>query len=276
MNTHESQPSVDRQAVTSTNFVALALRTEVVPENPVPVPQSDMIAMRLIVGHIIEIGALLNQFKRKIYYSDPKADTALAVNRSNLHKIFSFDGCRLAGTASVEMSIENRRLLHGMVGKTTELAELWEALSPAIFDGKEADMVNVGEELGDDKWYDAVLIDTAKLTMNGVLDGNIQKLQKRYPDKFSTEAAINRNLGAERKSLESTLGSTPSPVNAAVVEAPPATPGPVIVPNSMDAATANLTYGERYSIDWEYEHPQPGMSTASKPTIARSEIGDGN
>jgi hypothetical protein len=34
------------------------------------------------------------------------------------------------------------------------------------------------------------------------LTNNIAKLQVRYPEKFTTEAALNRNLDAERKELE--------------------------------------------------------------------------
>jgi len=38
-----------------------------------------------------------------------------------------------------------------------------------------------------------------------VLDTNIEKLRARYGDKFSSERAINRNLGVEREILENTL-----------------------------------------------------------------------
>ena len=44
------------------------------------------------------------------------------------------------------------------------------------------------------KYYN---LDFAKL-----LDNNIAKLKVRFPDKFTEEAALNRNLEEERKTLE--------------------------------------------------------------------------
>lgn len=41
------------------------------------------------------------------------------------------------------------------------------------------------------------------LDMYECLNKNIAKLKQRYPEKFSTEHALNRNLDAERKILES-------------------------------------------------------------------------
>lgn len=41
-----------------------------------------------------------------------------------------------------------------------------------------------------------------KLDFWQILTNNINKLQVRYPDKFTNEAAINRNLDAERVELE--------------------------------------------------------------------------
>lgn len=39
-------------------------------------------------------------------------------------------------------------------------------------------------------------------TLEKILDTNIYKLKKRYPEKFDVEKAINRDLDAERKILE--------------------------------------------------------------------------
>lgn len=39
-------------------------------------------------------------------------------------------------------------------------------------------------------------------TMEQAMERNIAKLMKRYPDKFTSEAALNRNLDAERATLE--------------------------------------------------------------------------
>lgn len=46
------------------------------------------------------------------------------------------------------------------------------------------------------------------LNLSDSLDANIAKLAKRYGDKYSDVAALNRDLGAERSTLESNLQPT--------------------------------------------------------------------
>lgn len=94
------------------------------------------------------------------------------------------------------------RLLHAALGKATEIGEFIDPLKKYIFYGKEIDEVNMLEEIGDGKWYDGVAIDALDSTEEIVMSRNIQKLAKRYPDKFTEDAALNRDLEAEREILE--------------------------------------------------------------------------
>lgn len=50
----------------------------------------------------------------------------------------------------------------------------------------------------------SVVCELVGLDFWGCLTANIEKLQIRYPEKFTEEAAINRNLDAEREVLEKT------------------------------------------------------------------------
>jgi NTP pyrophosphatase (non-canonical NTP hydrolase) len=102
---------------------------------------------------------------------------------------------------------ENIDLLHAGMGLCTETGEFMDMLKKHIFYGKELDRINLAEELGDDLWYVALAINRLKdklqqLTLDSVLLTNIEKLQKRYPDKFTEDAAINRDTDAERIILE--------------------------------------------------------------------------
>lgn len=45
-------------------------------------------------------------------------------------------------------------------------------------------------------------LDVASLNMENILQNNINKLRIRYPEKFTQEKALNRDLEAERKELE--------------------------------------------------------------------------
>lgn len=97
---------------------------------------------------------------------------------------------------------ETIRLLHAAMGLATEAAELLDMLKKHIFYGRQLDMVNAAEEVGDSQWYAGIAIDVMKTTMDDILTMNIDKLKLRYPEKFTESDALNRNLVEERAFLE--------------------------------------------------------------------------
>jgi NTP pyrophosphatase (non-canonical NTP hydrolase) len=94
------------------------------------------------------------------------------------------------------------RLLHAGMGLVTESAEFLDALKKSFFYGKELDKVNLKEELGDIMWYMAVACDVLGTDFETEMKRNIDKLSARYPEKFESHLAENRNLDKERKILE--------------------------------------------------------------------------
>lgn len=94
------------------------------------------------------------------------------------------------------------RLLHAAIGLSTEAGELLDALKKHIFYGKELDITNIKEELGDSLWYTAEGVDACGSTLEEVMITNIRKLRSRYPDRFKEHDAINRDLNKEREILE--------------------------------------------------------------------------
>jgi NTP pyrophosphatase (non-canonical NTP hydrolase) len=93
-------------------------------------------------------------------------------------------------------------LLHAALGLQTESAEFSDMLKKAIFYGKPIDEVNLKEEIGDILWYAALALRTLNTDFETVMGRNIEKLKSRYPDKFTEDKALNRNLDTERKILE--------------------------------------------------------------------------
>ena len=94
------------------------------------------------------------------------------------------------------------RLLHVAMGLCTEAGEFMDALKRHIFYGKPLDEVNLVEELSDSSWYMRVGVAALETKFIEMLELNVAKLKQRFPDKFSEDAAINRDLDAERKVLE--------------------------------------------------------------------------
>lgn len=99
-------------------------------------------------------------------------------------------------------STDLMRLLHAGMGMCTEAGEFQDELKRVIFYGKEMDVVNLAEEIGDMLWYCAVACDTLEVSMESIMKTNIEKLKARYPKKFTEDAALNRDLTNERATLE--------------------------------------------------------------------------
>jgi len=92
--------------------------------------------------------------------------------------------------------------LHMAMGLVTEAGEFLDVYKKMHAYEKKIDYVNLKEELGDILWYVANFCNVNKWTMEEVMETNINKLKVRFPEKFTQENAINRNLEEERKVLE--------------------------------------------------------------------------
>lgn len=95
------------------------------------------------------------------------------------------------------------RILHAIIGISTESGELSDAAKKAMFYGRSLDRVNLIEEVGDLLWYTAIILNECNVDFEDVMERNIAKLRVRFPGKFDPERAANRDLEAERDALES-------------------------------------------------------------------------
>lgn len=146
-------------------------------------------------------GQILDMFKKNIFYGKE-------INWRNIEsKMWKIEMDSQAGFADRETDLEiDPRIFHALIGTATEATELMEALL-ANMDGATLDIFNILEEFGDINWYEAIAIDAANgeletFGFEDVLTTNIEKLRKRFPEKFTSEHAINRNLEEERDTVE--------------------------------------------------------------------------
>ncbi len=96
--------------------------------------------------------------------------------------------------------IFTQRILHAVMGLSGESGELLDSLKKTIFYGKELDLENIEEELGDILFYIAILLRELNLSFEELFDQNIAKLRTRYPKgKFSLEDSNKRDYNAEQK-----------------------------------------------------------------------------
>jgi NTP pyrophosphatase (non-canonical NTP hydrolase) len=97
------------------------------------------------------------------------------------------------GRAIVEaMTPVEAHLIHMVMGISGEAGELLDAIKKAVIYKKTLDYANVVEELGDLEFYLEGLRAALGLTRQQTLEANIDKLSKRYGEKYSDAAAIAR------------------------------------------------------------------------------------
>jgi len=91
------------------------------------------------------------------------------------------------------------RLLTSGVGINAEGGEFLEIIKKMIFQGKpwnEDNREHLIIELGDIMWYVAQATQALEISMEEVLDTNIRKLSKRYPEgTFDSYYSENRQVG---------------------------------------------------------------------------------
>lgn len=87
----------------------------------------------------------------------------------------------------------NIDLLHALLGLSGEVGELVDPVKKSMFYGKALDVENIREEAGDLLWYIAgPLCRALDCTLEDLARANVAKLQKRYPEKYTDQAAIAR------------------------------------------------------------------------------------
>ena len=78
------------------------------------------------------------------------------------------------------------------MGLAGEIGEVVDIMKKHIYQGKELDITDVIEEVGDVLWYIANFCNVNNITMDECMESNIKKLRKRFPNGFTTKDANER------------------------------------------------------------------------------------
>lgn len=81
----------------------------------------------------------------------------------------------------------------GLCGESGEFADM---AKKYLFHGHALNREEAAKELGDIAWYLAVAAETLGYTLDEILQMNVDKLSRRYPEGFSSERSIYREEAA--------------------------------------------------------------------------------
>ena len=86
-------------------------------------------------------------------------------------------------------------MINGVMGLAGESGECVDMVKKYLFQGHDLDKEHLAKELGDVAWYLAITARAIGYDLSTVLQMNVEKLKKRYPDGFTAEKSINRKAG---------------------------------------------------------------------------------
>lgn len=136
-----------------------------------------------------EAAAIANTVKKAVFHRHP-------LNRAELHAdlLALIDSAANLETPDQAPPMDGDRIMMlwnaiGLIGEAGELANLvrYVAWTNARFDRD-----RIADEAGDNFWYLAALCTKLNIPLSEVMERNIAKLKRRFPDGWSTERSINR------------------------------------------------------------------------------------
>ena len=83
-------------------------------------------------------------------------------------------------------------LINGVMGLCGESGEAIDLVKKWLSQGHELDRDKLIGEIGDVAWYIAEIATALGVTLQDVLERNIDKLKRRYPEGFDYARSINR------------------------------------------------------------------------------------
>ena len=86
-------------------------------------------------------------------------------------------------------------LINGVMGLCGESGEAIDIVKKWLAQGHELDKEKLAKELGDIAWYLAEAATALDMDLEDILQANLEKLKRRYPEGFSCEKSRTRLQG---------------------------------------------------------------------------------
>ena len=98
-----------------------------------------------------------------------------------------------AAMATLNPALDKKNvLINSVMGLCGESGEAIDLVKKWLMQGHELDKEHLIKELGDVAWYLAEAATALGMPLEDILRANLEKLERRYPDGFSTERSVGR------------------------------------------------------------------------------------
>lgn len=110
----------------------------------------------------------------------------------NANEYQKFAGRTLIAKLDAEYTPEDIMLVWNALGLAGEAGAVANLIKKGVFHRHGVDRVKVIDELGDVLWYVAAICTKLNVELSDVMVVNIDKLNRRYPDGYSSEASMKK------------------------------------------------------------------------------------
>jgi len=94
------------------------------------------------------------------------------------------------------------KMLHSVLGINTEAGEILDLVKKNMYYGKNLDLLDMKEEIGDLLFYIQSLCEAIGTSFDEIMRINIAKLRTRYPNGYTQDKALVRDKKLERRRME--------------------------------------------------------------------------
>ena len=100
---------------------------------------------------------------------------------------------QLSALTTLNKTLSTEQVLtNGVMGLCGEAGECCDLMKKHLFQGHALDRDKLIDELGDVLWYAAVTAHALGAGLDEVMEHNIEKLKKRYPEGFDADKSVHR------------------------------------------------------------------------------------
>ncbi|MCR4855419.1 MAG: nucleoside triphosphate pyrophosphohydrolase family protein [Erysipelotrichaceae bacterium] len=99
---------------------------------------------------------------------------------------------KLAMTTLNPQIEKEKIIINAVMGLSAESGEATDLVKKHLFQGHDLNRSEMIEELGDIAWYLAEAATALDIDLSEILEANIEKLKKRFPEGFSAERSMHR------------------------------------------------------------------------------------
>lgn len=99
---------------------------------------------------------------------------------------------KLAMRTNKPEATSEQNLINGCLGLAGEAGEVCDIVKKYMFQGHNLETQKIVDELSDVLWYVALTAQGIGCDLDSIMEHNINKLKKRYPNGFEAERSINR------------------------------------------------------------------------------------